>query len=142
MATGSAPATETTGSAPASPPEQPAATATAPAASEGAPAAGESAAAPAAPTDTQVATAPAIHIWLSSQKSREQAERGWQELRTAYPSLLGKLELTVREVDLGAAKGIWFRVYAGPLASKQDAKDLCAKIKAQPPNSNCLVATD
>ena len=33
-------------------------------------------------------------------------------------------------------------VYAGPLASKQDAKDLCARIKAQPPNSNCLVATD
>jgi 23S rRNA U2552 (ribose-2'-O)-methylase RlmE/FtsJ len=89
-----------------------------------------------------VATAPAIHIWLSSQKSREQAERGWQELKTAYPDLLGKLELTVREVDLGAAKGIWYRVYAGPLASKQDAKDLCAKIKAQPPNSNCLIATD
>jgi hypothetical protein len=49
----------------------------------------------------------------------------------------------VREIDLGAAKGgVWYRVYAGPLASKQEAKDLCAKIKAQPPNSNCLVATD
>ena len=96
----------------------------------------------ATPTETQVATAPAIHIWLSSQKSREQAERGWQELKTAYPDLLDKLELTVREVDLGAAKGVWYRVYAGPLASKQDAKDLCARIKAQPPNSNCLVATD
>ena len=96
-----------------------------------------------APTQTQVATAPAIHIWLSSQKSREQAERGWKELQAAYPELLGKLELTVREIDLGAAKGgVWYRVYGGPLASKQEAKDLCAKIKAQPPNSNCLVATD
>jgi hypothetical protein len=134
-ATASAPAIATTATAPATPPQQPAAT-------EGAPAAGEAPNAP-APTETQVATAPAIHIWLSSQKSREQAERGWQELKTAYPDLLGKLELTVREIDLGAAKGgIWYRVYAGPLASKQAAKDLCAKIKAQPPKSNCLVATD
>ncbi len=129
-----APGTGTAETAPATPPEQPPAT--------DAPAAGEAPAAPAS-TETQVATAPAIHIWLSSQKSREQAERGWGELKTAYPDLLGKLELTVREIDLGAAKGgIWYRVYAGPLATKQAAKDLCAKIKAQPPNSNCLVATD
>ena len=134
-ATEGAPATATAETAAPPPPAQPAATA-------GAPAAGEAPAAP-PPPPTQVATAPAIHIWLSSQKSREQAERGWQELKTAYPDLLGKLALTVREIDLGAAKGgIWYRVYAGPLASKQDAKDLCAKIKAQPPNSNCLVATD
>jgi endonuclease III len=142
MASESAPATETAEAAPAVPPEQPAVPETAPTASEGAPAAGDATAAPAAPTETQVATAPAIHIWLSSQKSREQAERGWQELKTAYPDLLDQLELTVREVDLGANKGVWYRVYAGPLASRQDAKDLCAKIKAQPPNSNCLVATD
>ncbi len=137
-ATESAAATAPTVTAPTTPPEQPAA-------AEAAPAAGEATAATAAPapTETQVATAPAIHIWLSSQKSREQAERGWKELKTAYPDLLGKLDLTVREVDLGAAKGgIWYRVYAGPLASKQAAKELCAKIKAQPPNSNCLVATD
>src|SRR5262249_36089393 len=142
--TESAPATAATQAEPAAPSTQPSTSASAtetattqtapatpaaqPAPAEAAPAAGQSA----APTETQVATAPAIHIWLSSQKSRDQAERGWKELQTAYPDLLGKLELTVREVDLGAAKGVWYRVYAGPLASKQDAKDLCAKIKAQP----------
>jgi hypothetical protein len=90
-----------------------------------------------------VAAVPTIHIWLSSLKTREQAEQGWEGLQKAYPDLLGSLQLTVREVDLGAAKGgIWYRIYAGPVASKADAKALCGKIKARPPNSNCLVATD
>jgi hypothetical protein len=83
-----------------------------------------------------------VHIWLSSQKSREQAERGWEELKGAYPDLLGDLQLTVREVDLGETKGTWYRVYAGPMADKTEAKALCDKIKAQPPNSDCLVAPD
>src|SRR5262249_10222617 len=137
-----APATSPAEAAPATPPAQAASGAT-PAqatATQAAPAVGGGTTP--APTQTQVATAPGVHVWLSSQRSHELAERGWKELQTAYPDLLGKLELTVREVDLGAAKGVWYRVYAGPFASKQEAKDLCAKIKAKPPNSNCLVAAD
>ena len=95
-----------------------------------------------APAETQVAAAPAVHVWLSSQKTREQAELGWQELKGAYPDLLGNLQLTVREVDLGAEKGVWYRVYAGPMADRKEAKALCDRIKAQPPNSDRLVAAD
>ena len=53
-----------------------------------------------------------------------------------------------REIDgitgrrYAAKGGVLYRIYAGPLASKADAKALCAKIKARPPNSNCLVAAD
>jgi hypothetical protein len=83
-----------------------------------------------------------VRIWLSSQKTSEQAERGWEELRKAYGALLGNLQPSIRQVDLGAEKGIWYRVYAGPLASRADAQVLCAKIKSQPPNSNCLIVVE
>ncbi len=99
-------------------------------------------AAAATPAASQVAAVPTVHIWLSSQETREQAARGWDELRTAYPDLLGNLELTIREVDLGAEKGTWYRIYAGPMADKNEARALCDRIKAQPPNSDCLVAAD
>jgi hypothetical protein len=123
----------------ATPPQAPAAPTPEPAPTEES-AAAEAAAAPAA---TQVAAAPTVHVWLSSQKTREQAARGWDELRTAYPDLLGDLELTIREVDLGAEKGgTWYRVYAGPMADKNEARALCDRIKAQPPNSDCLVAAE
>jgi hypothetical protein len=83
-----------------------------------------------------------VLIWLSSQKTSEQAERGWQELRAAYRDLLANLQPSIRQVDLGAEKGIWYRLYAGPLASRADAQVLCAKIKSQPPKSNCLIVVE
>jgi hypothetical protein len=83
-----------------------------------------------------------VRIGLSSQKTNEQAERGWEELRKAYGDLLGNLQPSIREVDLGAEKGVWYRLYAGPVANRADAQVLCAKIKSQPPKSNCLIVVE
>jgi hypothetical protein len=88
------------------------------------------------------AAGPVVRIWLASLKSRELAERDWRDLRAAYDDLLGNLEPTVRQVDLGPEKGIWYRIYAGPLASRDEARTLCAEIKSRPPKSNCLIVVE
>jgi cell division septation protein DedD len=86
---------------------------------------------------------PVVRIWLASLKSRELAERDWRDLQAAYGDLLADLEPTVRQVDLGSEKGgIWYRIYAGPLASRDNAQALCAEIKSRSPRSNCLVVVE
>jgi hypothetical protein len=88
---------------------------------------------------TQTAGVGGVNIQLASQKSRADADGSLAKLKADYGSLIAPYQLYVKEVDLGSSKGIWYRVMAGPLPSADEAKALCAKIKAQPPNSDCLV---
>ncbi len=70
---------------------------------------------------------PAVH--LASYRSRKAASRGWVQLRRAYKSLLGKMGSEISKVDLGPGKGIFYRLKAGPVASKAAAKKICGKLK-------------
>ena len=70
---------------------------------------------------------PAVH--LASYRSRKQAERGWSQLKRAHGKLLGGLDSQVTPVNLGAGKGTYFRLKAGPVANKGAAVDLCRKLK-------------
>jgi len=113
-----------------------------------APAAAPSAMPPSATTapvaaDTAMAAGPVVRIWLSSRKSRELTEREWRMLQAAYGHLLANLTPIVRQVDLGPdTGGNWYRLYAGPLASTDEAQALCKKIKLQPPKRNCLLVVE
>ena len=83
----------------------------------------------------QITGAPAVSgpqpsIHLASYRSTKQAERGWAQLRRAHPDLLGDLNFTVMEINLGS-KGIFFRLIAGPVSSNQGAKDICDKLKSR-----------
>jgi len=69
---------------------------------------------------------PGIH--LASYRSKRDAERGWSQLRRAYKAELGKLQSDISKVDLGA-KGIFYRLKAGPFADKGQAQAICAKLK-------------
>ena len=71
---------------------------------------------------------PAVH--LASYRSRKDAERGWSQLRRAYKAELADLQSEISEINLGA-KGIFFRLKAGPLQSKGAAADLCKQLKAR-----------
>lgn len=71
----------------------------------------------------------AVHI--ASYKSREQADRGWAQLRRTYQGQLGNLTPEITSVDLGSGKGTFFRLKAGPLASTGAAKSLCDDLKRQ-----------
>jgi hypothetical protein len=70
---------------------------------------------------------PAVH--LASYKNREQAEKDIAMFKKKF-SDLAKLGMLAIKVDLGA-KGIYWRLKAGPLASAKAASALCAKLKAQ-----------
>lgn len=69
---------------------------------------------------------PALH--LASYRSKKDAERGWTQLRRAYKRELADLQSEITKVNLGP-KGIFYRLKAGPLADKAEAKSLCRKLK-------------
>lgn len=69
----------------------------------------------------------AVH--LASYRSRQQADRGWQQIKRAHGELLGNFEPEISEIDLGKGKGTYYRLKAGPLADKKAAADMCAKLK-------------
>ncbi len=116
---------------------------------EKAPEPAPAAAAPKAAEPTQTAAAPAAatkpsvaptaggnaRIQLAAVKSEALANAQWAKLQKAHPDLLGALTLNIQKVDKSG--GSLYRIQAGPL-SKAQAKDLCAKLKAQ--KQDCIVA--
>ena len=57
--------------------------------------------------------------------------RGWRLLLARHAQLLSPLRPRVRRVDLGAEKGVFFRLEAGPLADEEAARALCAAVTAR-----------
>ena len=99
----------------------------------------ETASASAAPTASQaagtapkqVAAAPAAGsylVHLASYKNAKNADSGWANLKGRFANLLSGMSPTVKRVDLGT-KGVFHRLYAGPVANAEDAKKLCAAFK-------------
>lgn len=77
-------------------------------------------------------------VQLASLPSDAEAVRAGDALKAKYADLLGPLDLIVRRADLGAEKGIWYRVLAGPFA-RDDAGGLCRRLRAAPAPADCLV---
>lgn len=69
---------------------------------------------------------PGVH--LASYRSRKDAERGWSQLRRAHKTELSSLQSEITEINLGA-KGIFYRLKAGPLTDKRAADGLCRQLK-------------
>jgi tetratricopeptide (TPR) repeat protein len=94
-------------------------------------------AAPAAPAPA--ARAPASAGWvvqLSSQRDETTAWSSWKKLQASTGGLLAKHAPAVVRADLGA-KGVYFRLQVQGLETKQDAQDLCGRLKAR--GASCLV---
>lgn len=92
------------------------------------------------PPAAQTATAPtkggAYKIQIASVPSQEQAEKEWAKAKAANGDLLGSLTMSIQRADLGA-KGIYYRVQAGPLADDAAAKTLCSSLQSR--KIGCLV---
>jgi cell division septation protein DedD len=99
---------------------------------EAAPAPAEPAEAPAA-----AATGGAIRIQLASFKSESQAQDATQRLQSTFEELSGQ-SFRVERADLGA-KGIYYRVQAGPLASRDEATAVCGRLKQR--GQPCILVT-
>jgi hypothetical protein len=80
----------------------------------------------AAPAPAAVAGGPRVQ--LASLRSPEAAREEWARLKRENPDLLGKLTAVAVRSDLGA-KGVYYRIEAGPLADRTAAVRLCKALK-------------
>ena len=102
-------------------------------------------------TETAMAAAPAtartgervetligsFRLRLASYRQPANAETGWTILSTKHSDLLAGFNYAIAEVDLGAEKGIYHRLEAGPARLLAEVQALCAQIKAR--GDNCVV---
>ncbi len=89
---------------------------------------------PTPPVTAQDSVAPTaaqgITVHLASYRSRKAATRGWAILRKAHSDVLGGLEPRITRLDQGK-RGVFFRLQAGPVASKAKAEQLCIQLKSR-----------
>jgi cell division septation protein DedD len=112
-----------------------------------APAASTSAqSAPAATTVARATPAPAaprsdisqsFRVQLAAARSEAAVRSEWDRLRGRNVDLLGDLSLQITRIDLGATRGVFYRMRVGPLASETSAKTLCERLKQR--KLGCLV---
>ena len=97
--------------------------------------AGDAAAGAPAPVPPE---AGAFRIQLGSLDSATAAKAEWRRLRRRHRDLLEALRPRVQRADLGA-RGVFYRLQAGPLAGAGRAKGLCEALARR--NVPCLVIT-
>jgi len=91
---------------------------------------------------TPTATAPTTTgqsgyvVQVSSQRSADQAQASFADMKRHYRSVLGGFEPNIQRADLGA-KGTYYRVRVGPMASREAALRLCEQLKSV--GGNCFV---
>lgn len=118
-------------------------TAAAPAPTRGAPNRMAARTPPPAPVETSTAAAvpaPAggFYVSLKSAPDEKAIQKDVPALTQKYGSVLGDVQIITKIADLGA-KGVTYRAVAGPLGTKQEAMDLCTKIKGVGGDKACFV---
>ena len=76
-------------------------------------------------------------VRLAAFRTVARTNEGWAILSGAHPDLLGDLQLRVERIDLGAEKGVFFRLEVGPLGGAGAARALCAKLELR--DVDCVV---
>lgn len=84
------------------------------------------------------AAGPGVRIQLAAFKSAAVAREAWARLQKRHPDALQGLTLTVQQADLGAS-GVFYRVQAGPFATRKAAEAVCAQLKQR--NQPCLIVS-
>jgi cell division protein FtsN len=68
-------------------------------------------------------------VQVSSQKNEADAQSSYRVLQGKYASVLGSQSVLVKRVDLGE-KGVYYRAFAGPFSSADQATQVCNSLKA------------
>jgi cell division septation protein DedD len=92
------------------------------------------------PEEPAAAATPGAEGWIvqvSSQRTREEAESSWNAMRERYASVLGSLQPSIQQANLGE-KGIFHRVRVGPWPTRGEAVEVCEALKAA--GGSCFVA--
>lgn len=90
-----------------------------------------------APESPSADIAQSWRVQLAASRSEPAVKSEWDRLRRRNVDLLGDLRLQVTRIDLGASKGIFYRLRAGPLTDENAAKALCERLKQR--KLGCLV---
>ncbi len=83
------------------------------------------------------ARAGGFKIQLAAHRTVEAAREGWLRVQAGNRDLLGGLEASYAAVDLGAGKGVFHRLQAGPFADAAAAQSACEALRAR--NLGCIV---
>jgi SPOR domain len=76
-------------------------------------------------------------VQLLALRSEQAVHKAWTVLQKRHGDLLGGLSLNVQRRDLGAKKGVYYRLRVGPLANLAAARTLCSKFKKR--KQGCVV---
>lgn len=68
-------------------------------------------------------------VQLSSAKSMGNAQQSWRNLRRRHPDLFDGLSNSIAKTYLGAKKGTWYRLRAGPFETRASARLACERAK-------------
>jgi hypothetical protein len=79
-----------------------------------------------------------FYVSLRSAPDEEAIRKGLPALAKKYRDVLGDVQLSTKLADLGS-RGVTYRAVAGPLETKQEAMDLCTKIKGVSGDKACFV---
>lgn len=91
----------------------------------------------AVPKPVPIAESRVYLVQLAAARSMRGARDEWARLRTRNLDLLGDLGLSITKADLGAARGIFYRLRAGPLKDKAAARSLCTQLAKR--KVGCLI---
>lgn len=89
------------------------------------------------PSEGTAVGAGGYRIRLASYRRAGGPEHGWRALAKAHRDLLGALRPITYSVDLGAGKGVFYRLEAGPFRDRAEAAALCNALAER--KVECLV---
>ena len=75
-------------------------------------------------------------IQLSAVRTEQAAKSEWVRLAKKHPDVLSGLETVIQRADLGS-RGIFYRVRGGWLATRTEAKSVCAELLRR--NVGCII---
>jgi len=96
------------------------------------------AATPAAPPTAQtLPPGSGYFLQLGAVRTTDAAQQSWTKLKAAQPDILGNLPANAVRVDLGADRGVFYRIMAGPIADESSATRSCNTLKQR--NVACIL---
>jgi hypothetical protein len=91
------------------------------------------------PPAPAIPTGAGFSVQLASSPSPAAAASLRDRLAGSLRGQLDGIDLYVQRADLGADKGVWYRVLAGKFERRAAAADLCARLKSAGSATGCLV---
>ncbi len=83
------------------------------------------------PKPAKTPTIKGYKVQVGAFRSEQRAERAWKSVMAASEDLLGDLTHEVVRADLGADKGVLYRLRAGPVSDRGAGERLCSDLKGR-----------